>query len=384
MKLIRFLSILFFICFFILYTPRINANNLDNIQNEIYTEQFNISGIEKLWKYIPKEQTKQLDNIGIKKGNWKEISNLNLSNIFNEIFKVISEKSKSPFKSLLPVISIMIVSTIFNGIKPQINKNSTEHILNAISTLCICIYVIKPIVGLINTSSLTIKSASNFILCYVPIMSAIMIASGQTISATSYHTLVLSAGKIISHVSEKFILPFMSIVLGISIISSLSPNFKLEYICKSIHKSTKTILKFISSIFTSILALQNLVSSSADSLGANVLKSTAKSCVPVIGVMISSAFDTIYGSLKLLKTGVGAFGIIVGGFIFLPIIIECILWIVFINISEYIGNVLEIKNISVLLKSLSNVVSTIISILIFSMIILIISSGIVMIIGGTK
>lgn len=384
MKLIRFLSILSFISFFVFCIPKVNANNSDNIQSEIYDKQFNMSGIEKLWKYIPKEQIRQLDNIGIKKGNWKEISSLNLSSVFGEIFKIASEKSKLPFKSLLPIISIMFVSAIFKGSRLQINKNSAEHILNAISTLCICMYVVTPVVKLINTSSLTIKSASNFIMCYIPIMSAIMIASGQTISATSYHALVLSAGKIISHISEQFIIPFMSIVLGISIISSLSLDLKIESICKNIHKSIKTILKFVSSIFTSILALQNLVSSSADSLGTSALKSAAKSCVPVVGVMISSAFDTIYGSIKLLKTGVGAFGIIVGGLIFLPIIIECIVWIAFINISEYVGNVLEIKNISVLLKSVSNVISTMTSILIFSMIVLIISSGIVAVIGGNK
>lgn len=381
MKFIRFLNIVLVI--FIFYNPTTLSSDF-GLSSEIYDQQFKISGADNLKKQIPKESIKRLDSLGIKEGNWKEISNLNLTKCFNEIIKIVNEKSSIPIKSTFSVIFIILLCAIIQGIRPSINKSNMENILNFIGSLCVCICVVTPVINIINSTSLTIKIASNFILCYAPVMSAIMIASGQTISATSYHTLILTAGKIISNISENFIIPFMSILLGISIIASLSPELKLSSISKSIHKFIKITLKFFSSVFTSILTLQNLVTSSADSMSVNVLKSTIKGCVPVIGSMISNAFNTVNGCIRLLKTGVGAFGIITGGIIFLPLLIECILWIIFLNFSECIGNTLEIKSISLLLKSISNVVSTLLAVLIFSMLILIISSGIILIIGGNR
>ncbi len=375
MKVLRFLVLSLVIsCFSLKYAQA--------FPHEIYQEQYALSGADKIKENIPSNSYQILKNMGISEGSWKEISSLSPEKIFTQIIKILNEKFTLPFKSLLPVISIMLVCSMVRGVKPEITENHMNQILNSLAALCICMFMINPIINSINSAALVIGTAANFVLCFVPIMSAITLASGHALSAASYHTLVLFAGQTIFYFSKIIILPLMSILLAISVVSSLSLGVKVEPLCRGVHKFIKTILEFASSIFTSILALQSLVSASADSIGANTLKFALNSCVPIVGGMVSDAFSTVQGCIKLLKSGIGAFGIIAGGIILLPSIIECMFWIAFLNLSSSVGETLKLKEISSLLKSVSNVMSTLNALLIFSIIILLVSSGVMLILGG--
>ena len=238
------------------------------------------------------------------------------------------------------------------------------------------------IVKSISSMSYVIKGAAGFILCYIPIMTTIMIASGQSISATSYHIMMIAAGQVISQVSSNFLVPCMNTVLGISIVSSTSEILNLDRICDMFHKIIKWILGFSVSIFVGLLTLQNLVSSSADSIGSKTMKFALTSFVPVVGSALSDAFNTVEGCIKLLKSGVGAFGVIAGGAIFMPIIIECSIWIIFLHICVYFGEIFELTKICSILKSSSKVMETMFAVIFASMLVLAVSTVLMLVIGG--
>ena len=105
-------------------------------------------------------------------------------------------------------------------------------------------------------------------------------------------------------------------------------------------------------------------------------------CVPIVGGMVSDAYSTVQGSIRLLKSGVGAFGVFAGAVVFLPAFAQCGLWIIFLNFSKCIGDVLELKNISSLIKSVASVMSTVMAILVFSFVILVVSCVVMLVIGG--
>lgn len=378
--LIKLLSFLMIFSFFILKVEAIEDKN--SITENIYNEQFNISGANKLKDYIPKESKKSLEEMGIYSGNFDEISNLNLEKIIIGISKMIKKNINEPIESFLPIISVMILFIIVESIYPKNRNQEMSKILGCIVVLSICTFTLNPILKIIFSVSLVIKSASRFMLCYVPIMSTIMVASGQALSGASYHGLIICAGGVISHFSENFLIPILNSLLGFAVVSSLSPNLKLNLLCSAINKTIKKILEFISTIFTSIITLGHIVTTSGDSLTSSAAKSALGGCVPIIGSMISDAYGTVQGCLKLLKSGVGAFGIIVGAVIFIPILIKCGLWVIFLGFSKCLGDILELKKISSLLKAFEDIISILIAILIFSIVILIISSVVVLALGA--
>ena len=129
------------------------------------------------------------------------------------------------------------------------------------------------------------------------------------------------------------------------------------------------------------MTVQNIVSSSADNLKTEAAKFTIDSCVPIIGGAVSDAFGTVQQCLKLLKSGAGAFGMIAIGAIFLPIVIECFIWMIFLNIGQGISDIFNLKKICFLFKSIHSVISVMLAALIFVMIIMLVSTVLLIVVG---
>lgn len=376
MKKLRIIVLVFSL--FFLFAPLAFAENFE----EIYTEQFKLSGAAEIEKAVPKESKEMLEKMGIDAENPAGMLNFDLSKILISIVQTVKEKVSFPFGSFLSITAIMLLFVLVQSIYPAFRNKEMSRVLNLVSSLCISICIINPAVKTISLVSLVIKSACNFIFCYVPVMSTIMIASGQSICAASYHTFIIFAGQIISRLSEDFLMPLLNVLLGLCVVCSISPHLKLGEICKMVMKTLKNVLEFFSVVFTSILTLQNLVANSGDSLKSSLAKCVLGQCVPIVGGMVSDAYSTVQGSIRLLKSGVGAFGVFAGAVVFLPAFAQCGLWIIFLNFSKCIGDILELKNISSLIKSVVSVMSTVMAILVFSFVILVVSCVVMLVIGG--
>lgn len=349
--------------------------------NEVYSEQFKAVGGDEIFSNLPKESQKSLDNMGIKKADIFDMSKLDFKRILDEVIKTGKKKSLSPFRSLVPALAVILLVSILKFLKISPEKSSMSTVIDCVGTICLCVTLISPVVKFTYVVSVVIQSAEKFTLAIVPIISGIMMAAGHSITATSYHTLVVGAGQIVSYISVNWLVPVLNTLLGVSLISSISSQVNLSSFCDEIQKAIKSFLKAGSSIFVGILTLQNLVGSSADSLSSSTVKLTIDSCVPVIGGAISDAFLTVQGCLKLLKVGIGAFGIIAGGVIFLPVILECFFWMFYLSVCKLAADILEAKKISCFLKSIRNIISLLLAVLLLAIVVLIVSIAVVLIVG---
>ena len=98
----------------------------------------------------------------------------------------------------------------------------------------------------------------------------------------------------------------------------------------------------------------------------------------MLGGSVNEAMNSVRGCLNLLKTSVGAFGILAGIAIFLPILIELCLWDFSLGICATVGDLMEQKEIADFLRSISTVIGMLIGLLIFSAIFLVLTCGILM------
>ena len=355
-----------------------STNNI----HEIYSEQLKFSGAEKLIDSIPPSVAKSLENIGINGKNLIDTTKITLPKVFNEILGQIKIKSKNPLKAVVPTIGVILLCAMIDIIDLSLGTVNMSEIMSAIGSICICICIINPIVSFIVSSSIIIKSVSGFIMCFIPIMAGIMIMSGQTVTASSYQITMTFAGQVITELCTNILVQLMSTMLGISVISSISLKLHLENLCDLIYKIVKWCLWTSTTIFTALLALQNLVSVPADNIGGKAAKLALSSFVPIVGGALGDAFNTVYSCIKLLKSGVGVLAVLAGGMMFLPLITECCIWIVLLSICSSISDILIPHRLSVLFMSTCKVMKTMLAIIFSCITVLIISTGIVLMIGS--
>ena len=356
----------------------------DNVMydEKIYKEQYNNSGADKLFNELPDEVKKSFDSIGVNKPDFNQIMDINPESILKNILDTTKKKLPGAFKSVSMILAVILLNAIFSAFKISLGEKSIAAVLALISTVCICMTIIYPIVCLVERSASIIKISSRFLFSYMPIMIGIMLVSGQVFSSMAFSSIMLALGNVITQLSTNFLMPILNIFFAMSIVCSISTRFKLSGVCELFAKIIKWFLGFIMAVFSGLLTTKSLIGAAVDSANSKAMKFVLSSFVPIVGSALGDAFLTVQGCIKILKSGVGAFFIIATGFIFLPIIIECIIWLLATNICMAASDVFELANVSILLKNIGKVISIIIAVILCIMTVLIISTVVILSIGG--
>ncbi len=372
------------ICSVFLFSGEVQAKPPppEDTNQEIYNEQLQSSGADDLLDRLPSDAQKKMDLIGIKSMQWKDLANISIGKILTMILQEIKSQVPEATKSCAYILGVIVLAAMCSSLRGPFATKSLSGVIDIIGSLCICTSALYPIMSFVSKTSSVIRTASNFLLCYVPVMSGIMFATGKSISATSYNLIMMSTCEIISQISAHVFIPLICMMTTIAVVSSISPRLNLSGIYSLFHSSLKWVLGFVMSIFTGILSIQNILNNNVDTCSNKALKFVVNSFVPVIGGSLSDALDSIKGCVNILMSGVGIFGVVGIGFIFLPIICEALVWIFILNIGACIGRVFNMQKNAELLCNVSKVISLLLSIVLSCVFIIIVSTVIILVTGG--
>lgn len=380
-----FLLTFLLLCAPVSYAAQDDKETQDKEQsiNEIYDEQLKNSGAQELFDELPPGAQKSLEDIGVDSPSWEQLNSLSFGAIISKLVNMFGEQSATPLAAVSKVLALMLLCALIDGMKLSFGEKPLGGIVGAVGTLCICGVLIYPIVQTIATSAGIIKTVSSFLLLYIPVMAGVMIAAGQAVSGASYYALMMGAGQVVTQIASNVIVPLLNIFLGLSVVSSVSQRIDLRGICGLFSKVTKWVLTFVMSVFVSVLTFQTIIGTAADSAGVRAARFAISSFVPVVGGALSDAFLTVQSCVKMLKSGIGIFAVLGSAFIFLPALLECIVWLLTINLCAAAGDVFGLTAPSALLRAAGKVISTLIAVLLCCMTIFIISTTIILMIGGS-
>lgn len=371
----RILTVLFTVIIVITISVfTVNASENEADKNMIY----DLSGI---YESLSDEVIQSLDNIGADSADSTKLSEISFSSIVNEILSIASNNISSPLKGLITITALLLLSSVLTAYKNTLSSEISTAI-NIVSALCVTCAAAMPAVAVINSTSSVIEAASNLMLAYIPIMTLIMASSGHPVSGASYYTMMIAAGEGVGQLSSKIIVPLLNVFLGLSITSNISPNINLSGFTGIVSKTIKWILGFGMTIFTAVLSAKQLITSSLDDVSTRAIRFTLNSFIPIVGSALSDAYKTVQGSIGVLKSGVGVFVILCVAIIFLPVILQSMMWIITLWIAKITAEILNLSQTAKLLESINSVFSTLLAIVLCIMSIYIISTAIVLIAGG--
>lgn len=383
----KLIFIIVFLITILLSTFTVYADTEDATEyttENIYNSQYKQSGADALLQELTPEVKKQLKDIGITSPSWQELNSMSFFDIFGSIMNTIQQQSVTPLNCVVKIMGVVMLVALINSVKSSLGSSSLTAVLNSVATLTVSIILIQPVCQTIEYSTTIIKLSADFMLVFIPVMAGIMLTMGQSLQAAGSYTMVMGAGTAVSQISNNILVPLLNTFLGISVVSGISQRVNLNGFCELVNKVLKWVLTFTMSVFTAILTMQSIISSSADSAGVKATRFAISSFVPLVGGALSEAYQTVRGCMGMLKSGVGVFAILATGTIYLPAIISCVLWLVAINIAIALAGVFDMGDIIKLLKSVTTVINSLIAILLCCMIIFIVSSAIMLMVGGVS
>ena len=316
-----------------------------------------------------------LQNMGVDLGDFSKLANLSFENVIGEILSLALGNISSPLKGLVNITALLLLCSVISAYNGSLSCDISSS-LNITATLCITCAAVVPAVGVIASTGSVICTASNIMLAYVPVMAVIMASSGSVAGSASYYAVMIGAGEGVSQLSSKIIVPLLNMFLGLSITSSVSPSVNLSGFMSMISKSVKWLLGFAMTIF------RQLISVSVDNVSTRAVRFTLNSFIPIVGSALSDAYKVVQGSIGLLKSGIGIIVILSVTIVFMPVILQGVMWMFTLWIGKSTAEVLNLNGPAKLLENISSVFSTLIAVLLCIMSIYILSTAAVIMLGG--
>ena len=331
---------------------------------------------------LPDNAQGSLDSFGITTPDLSELNDLSFESIFGDILKSAAQSAKTPLTVLAALAAILLLCSLFNSFRDYTRSQTMRTVLSVCASLCVTLTVCVPLLSLIENCAEIIRSASAFMLAYVPVIAFILSASGRVVSASSYYGLVLFSGEFVSAAASSVIAPMLKLLLALSVTSSISAGVNLSGVVKLISKFLKWALGIMTALFSSFLSLKQVIGASLDSASARAVKLGLSSAVPIVGGALSEAYKTVRGSVDMLKSGVGIVALIAIAATFLPSVISCIFWLIALSAGRTLGELLCLSEPVPLLESIGSAVSAALAVLLSVMTVFIISTAVVFTIGG--
>lgn len=354
----------------------------ETFDQSLYEEQMEESGAQDLWDSLPEETQELLEELGVEGVGWESLAAVEPQSFFEMLLGFFTGGLSQPLAAGASLLGIMLVCALTNGMKLSFGERQTGSVLGMVGTLCACTVIAPPVISCIQQVSTLIEGAGGFLLAGAPVLAGLMLACGQPVSASGWTVFLLAAGNGISLLSSVVLLPVMHIFLAFSLVSAVSPDIRLDSLCGVFAKTVRWVLVLAVTIFTSLLSAQSLISASADGASVKAAKLFA-GFVPVVGNVLGDAMGTVQSCVRLLKSGVGAFGLLAALCIFLPVVAQCLLWIFCCTLCGAAGDLLGQSEITGLLKAASQVLQTLLAIVVSCAVVMLVSAVLIMQGGGS-
>ena len=332
---------------------------------------------KEVFESLPDDVSELYETLGVDSLDFDSIFNVSGSDILGLIKSLVTGAVESPLVSAVRLVAVIIILAVFECFMPDDSK--IKDVMSLAGALFCILSIIKPLSFAVTSSVSSISVSGKFMLVLIPVITGVVSASGNPTLAVSFQSIAFVAAQLIALFATEVIVPIVGVILSLDIVGSLMPRFSLSSFTDVMKKSITTILSFCATVFVSFLGLKAGMANTADTLMGKGMKLVISSAVPVIGGALSEAYSGVVGSMVLVKSTIGVFGIGAIALITLPSCIQLLVWILALKISSGIAGMFEQRQVSDLLKSVSSSLVLLNVTVVFVAVLFIISTSLILV-----
>lgn len=335
--------------------------------------------VSEVWEGVDNQTKEYLEDLGITEISFDDLFDLSPTRVLEFLFDLSFKTGIKVFENVMVIIAVLIIISIASAFLKESDK--TYNIINFVGILTILSIVIAPVSRMLTDVTTGIKTSTVFIDSYLPVMTAIIVASKNPGLAITYNSFSIFLSSVITTVADKFFMPCISAILSFNILSSFSFEDYREKIISGFRRGIVVLLALFSTVYTGLLTTQSILATSSDSVAMRGIKFISGAFVPIVGAGVGDALSSVFSSFIIMKNTLGVFVIVVIILINLPVMVELLIWYFALQLCSVFSSMLSIKNITDVIDSLSSLISLLNIILFFITFVLVISTGVIIIMG---
>jgi stage III sporulation protein AE len=291
---------------------------------------------------------------------------------YKALLRLLGKELVSNITVLGSVLIIIVIHSILKSISGNLGNENTSQVAYFVEYILIITLIIGSFGIIIINIKNTITNLADFMNNLVPILIALIVATGQVASSTLLQPILIFAVIFLGNIINLVILPIVTMIMILNIASNLSDKIQIGNLSKFFTSSITWFLGFVITVFVGLLSLEGTLTSSVDGITVKGIKSVASTFIPVVGKALGDSVDTVLGATTLIKNAIGFVGIIIViGICALPIIrltITSLLYSLVGAISEPIAD----KKIVTIINQMAGIFKILLGIMFFVAVLLII------------
>lgn len=369
------------ICFF-----NINAKaetfefDLDEETN-LYAQMYEDYKADELVENSPEEVKDFFGNFNITPDNPFSFSELFTKDGLEYLKEYILNSVTSPLKNAGIILVSIIICAFCNSLCD--NNLQVNHAMDTICILSVISAVILPISSVITESVNTVSTVTVFMGVFIPIFAGILIASLKTQTAAVYSSVMFFVCEAISYCCKNIVLPFANCFTALSVASGISGSSRIGGVTRILKKAAYIVITTAMAVFLTVLSIQSVVGSTADTAATKTAKFFISSFVPIIGPSISESLGSLKGCIGLLKSSVGIYAVIAVLIMLIPVIIKIIILKLTLTFSADVSEMFSVNAIKFVLESLNQALSIVLAVVLCSGLMFVFSITIISVAGGS-
>lgn len=348
--------------------------------DNFYDEQLRESGATGLKDELSDETNDYLDRLGYGDMDFSSMLACKPGRLINLLLLIVKGKLPGLLKITARLLAVIIIIAIAESFYPE--KESSQAILTLISGVFVILTIFTPASAVISAGAAAIGVCAGFERALIPVLAAVLTASGSPMLAISYQGMAFAAAQGITTFVNSAALPLVGTCCVMGMTGAVSPALNLSSVSELIRKVMLAAVSIAAAMFSGILALKNVLAASADTLAGKGVKLAVNSFIPVLGGAISEAYSSIIGSIALIKSTIGAFSIAAVFITIAPVLIELIMWTLALRISGVCAELLSLKSTGEILRVAGTAMSLTAVLTVYCGLVFIITSALVITLKG--
>lgn len=275
----RFLLILFII--FTIYP--ISYVRAENLTQQMIKEEQDTFGISDFVKETDKYTNDFFDDINVSDVLNSAINGkVDNSNILKKILNLFGKEIVSSIKTIIAVLTIVLIHSIIKVVAENLETSNISKIVYYVQYILIVTIIMSNFSDLILSITNTIQNLVGFMNTLVPLLITLMIYTGNIATSSLLEPIILFIIEFISNIIVNLILPGVSIITAIIIVSKLSDKVQINKLAKFLKSSIVWFLGIVLTVFVGVISLEGTLASSVDGITAKTAKVAVSSMIPVV------------------------------------------------------------------------------------------------------
>lgn len=351
---------------------------------EGWREQLEAAGADQLPGALPQDTRNLMEENGLAELDYRSLLTLTPEAFFGQLWAMARERLRQPLVVFGILMGTVILCAMLESMKTALGDSSITTVFSAVSVISVAAAIASPLVDCITHTAAAIQDFATFIAAFIPVFASVITVAGQPVTAGVYTGLLFMACQVVSQIVAETLVPLMGIYLAFCIAGNLAPGVRISAVAKTVKQVVCWVLGLLLTLFVSLLSVQTLVASGGDQVMSKTAKFLLGSFVPVVGSALGDAFAATQGYMKLLKTTVGAFGILAALLTFLPIFLQTVIWYIAVSAASAVSEMLGVSQTAEILKSSSATLGVLMAVILCFALLVIVSTSLVLIVtmGG--